>query len=48
MGLLNAAPVIVCSGKAKDLAEGVKLAAEAIDSGKALQALERMAAFSRC
>ncbi|MBI4443420.1 MAG: anthranilate phosphoribosyltransferase [Acidobacteria bacterium] len=45
--LLNAAPVIVCAGKAKDLAEGVKLAAEAIDSGRALQALERMAAFSQ-
>ena len=45
--LLNAAPVIVCAGKAQDLAEGVKLAAEAIDSGRALQTLEHMAAFSQ-
>ncbi|MBI4463083.1 MAG: anthranilate phosphoribosyltransferase, partial [Acidobacteria bacterium] len=45
--LLNAAPVIVCAGKTQNLAEGVKLAAEAIESGRALQTLDRMAAFSQ-
>ncbi|MBI2816194.1 MAG: anthranilate phosphoribosyltransferase [Acidobacteria bacterium] len=41
--LLNAAPGIVCGGKARDLAEGVRVAAEAIDSGKALQVLRKLA-----
>ena len=45
--LLNAAPAIVCGGKARDLAEGVQKAAEAIDSGRALQVLDRMTEFSR-
>ena len=45
--LLNAAPAIVCAGKAKNLADGVRLAAEAIDSGRALQVLEKLAAFTQ-
>jgi anthranilate phosphoribosyltransferase len=44
--LLNAAPAIVCAGKARDLAEGVRVAAEAIDSGRAVRVLEKLAAFS--
>jgi anthranilate phosphoribosyltransferase len=45
--LLNAAPGIVCGGKARDLAEGVRVAAEAIDSGKALAVLRRMAELTK-
>jgi len=35
----NAAPAIVAAGKAKDLQEGVQLAEESIDSGRALEKL---------
>ncbi len=45
--LLNAAPAMVCAGKARDLAEGVRVAAEAIDSGSAARILERLAAFTQ-
>lgn len=38
--LLNAAAAIVAGGKAGDLNEGVKIAAEVIDAGKALEKLE--------
>ena len=38
--LLNAAAAIVAGGKASHLAEGVKVAAEAVDSGKALAKLD--------
>jgi len=44
--LLNAAPGIVCGGKALDLAEGVQVAARSIDSGQALQVLKRLAEFT--
>ncbi|MBI3935191.1 MAG: anthranilate phosphoribosyltransferase [Acidobacteria bacterium] len=44
--LLNAAPAIVCARKAQNLAEGVRVAAEAIDSGRAARVLERLASFS--
>lgn len=44
--LLNAAPGIVCAGKARDLAEGVRVAADAIDSGRAAAILEKLAAFT--
>lgn len=37
--LANAAAGIVCSGRAKDLKEGMELAAGSIDSGKALEKL---------
>jgi anthranilate phosphoribosyltransferase len=44
--LLNAAPAMVCAGKARDLAEGVRVAAESIDSGRAGKVLEKLAAFT--
>ncbi|MBM2837378.1 MAG: Anthranilate phosphoribosyltransferase [Deltaproteobacteria bacterium] len=40
--VLNAAAAIAASGKAKDIKEGIKLAEEAIDSGKALEKLEKL------
>ncbi len=40
--LLNAAPPLVACGKAKDFREGVALAAQAIDSGAAMEKLERL------
>ena len=45
--LLNAAPGIVCAGKAQDLAEGVRAAEQAIDSGRALGVMEALARLSR-
>ena len=44
--LLNAGCAIYCSGGAKDIAEGVKIAAEMIDSGKALAKLNEMKNFT--
>jgi anthranilate phosphoribosyltransferase len=44
--LLNAAPGIVCAGKARDLLHGVRVAEQAIDSGQALRVLERVAQIS--
>ena len=41
--LLNAAAALVVADKAADLAQGVALAAGAIDDGRAAQALERLA-----
>lgn len=43
---LNAAPVFVASGKAKNLQEGFALAGKAIDSGAAMQKLEQLIAFT--
>ena len=40
--VLNAAAAIAASGKAKDIKEGIPMAEEAIDSGKALEKLERL------
>lgn len=40
--VLNAAAAIAASGKAKDFKDGIKLAEESIDSGKALEKLERL------
>ena len=40
--LLNTAAALIISGKVKDLKEGVKVAANTIDSGKAKLVLERM------
>jgi len=42
--LLNAAAAFVVGGKASDLAEGVRIAAEVIDTGKARAALDRLVA----
>ena len=44
--LLNAAPAIVCAGKARHLADGVRVAADAIDSGRAAKVLEKLAWFT--
>ena len=45
--LLNAAAAIVAGDKARDLNEGVQVAAEVIDSGKALEKLDALVAASR-
>ena len=45
--LLNAGAALYIGGKAADLAGGVKLAGELIDSGKALAALEAVRAASQ-
>ncbi len=45
--LLNAAGAIAAGGHAKDLAEGLGYAAEALDSGAAAERLEQLIAFSR-
>jgi len=45
--LLNAAGAIAASGRADDLAEGYRAAAEAVDSGAAGERLEALIAFSR-
>ena len=44
--LLNAGAALVVAGKAADIAEGAKLAAESIDSGRALAALEKLVEVS--
>ena len=44
--LLNAGAGLYLNGKAETMAEGVKLAADLIDSGKALAALEKVIAVS--
>jgi anthranilate phosphoribosyltransferase len=44
--LLNAGAAVHVSGRAKSLDEGVKLAAQSIDSGAALKVLEKLVAFS--
>ncbi len=46
MVLLNAAASLIVADKAGDLAQGAALAANAIDSGKAMAALERLVAVS--
>ena len=45
--VLNAAAALLAAGKAADLAEGVTLARESIDSGRALAALDALAAVSQ-
>jgi anthranilate phosphoribosyltransferase len=45
--LMNAAAAIVAGDKAKTLQEGAGLAAEAIDSGRALQKMDRLVKFSQ-
>ncbi len=44
--LLNAAAALVAGGRARDLREGLSAAGEAIDSGRALAALEGLVALS--
>lgn len=45
--LINAAAAIYISGKAKDIKEGIKLAAESIDSGAAMKKVEEMIKFTK-
>lgn len=45
--LLNAAAALIVAGKVASLADGVDLAARAIDSGAAARALERLIAISK-
>ena len=45
--LANASAALVAAGRAEDLREGVKLAAESIDSGAAREKLERLIVFSQ-
>jgi anthranilate phosphoribosyltransferase len=45
--LLNAAGAIAAAGHAVDLAEGLAIAAEAVDAGAAAERLDRLVAFSR-
>jgi anthranilate phosphoribosyltransferase len=45
--LLNAAGAIAASGHARDLAEGYRTAADAVDSGAAGERLDRLVAFSQ-
>lgn len=45
--LMNAAAALFVGGKVETLREGVELAAEAIDSGAALQKLEELVAFTK-
>jgi anthranilate phosphoribosyltransferase len=44
--LLNAAYALVAAGKVATPAEGMALAAEAIDSGRALQQVEKLAVLT--
>jgi len=45
--LLNASAALVASGKAKDLAEGIRTAEISIDEGAALEKLESLVRFTR-
>src|SRR6185437_8659080 len=45
--LMNAAAALVASDLADDLADGVRLAAQAIDSGAAAERLEKLASVTR-
>lgn len=44
--LLNAAPALVATGKARTLQEGIQVAAESIDSGAALEKLEALKTYT--
>ncbi|OGW47830.1 MAG: anthranilate phosphoribosyltransferase [Nitrospirae bacterium GWC2_57_9] len=44
--LMNSAAALAASGRSSDLKDGVKLAAESIDSGAALKKLEELKAFT--
>ncbi len=45
--LLNAAGAIAAAGHASDLADGLRIASESVDSGAAAERLEELTAFSR-
>ncbi len=44
--VLNAAAAFVIAGRAKDFKEGVELANQSIDSGKAFNTLEKLVEFT--
>ena len=44
--LLNAGAALYIDGKAETMEEGIKLAAELIDSGKAMETFEKLIAVS--
>jgi anthranilate phosphoribosyltransferase len=46
MVLMNTAAALVAAGKADDFKEGIRVAEDSIDSGKALERLERLIAFT--
>ncbi|MGD0015469.1 MAG: anthranilate phosphoribosyltransferase [Bryobacteraceae bacterium] len=46
VALVNAAAALVAAGRAPDFTSGMRLAAEAVDSGAALAKLEQLAAFA--
>jgi len=45
--LLNSGAAIYVSGKARDMKEGIEMAKEAVDSGKALRFFQRFLSFSK-
>ncbi len=45
--LINSAAALVAAGTAKDIKAGIELSAQSIDSGKALEKLEALAAFTQ-
>ena len=45
--LINSAAAFVVSGKAKDFAEGIRLAQEVIDSGLAMKKLNELREFTQ-
>ena len=47
MVLLNAGAALMAAGKAKDIGEGITLAADCIDSGKASHTLESLVSYSQ-
>ena len=47
MVLINAAAALVAAGKANDFKEGIKVAANAIDSGEALAKLNALISFTQ-
>ena len=47
MVLLNAGAALMAAGEGKDIGEGIAMAADCIDSGKALRTLESLVSFSQ-
>ena len=45
--LMNAGASLYIGGKAENLKDGIRLAAELIDSGKAMEILEKLIRFSQ-
>ena len=47
MALINTSGALVVAGLADDLKQGVSLASQAVDSGRALEKLEQLKTFSQ-